>query len=139
MASSRSEPAGAPPDTSAEERRVVPLTEPMYLILAVLADGPLHGYGILGVLDERSRGEIQMLTGTLYNALRRLEAHGLVEARDAADSPQGDESVRGPRRTKSYRATTAGLQALRDEARRMRSLLRWSPTEALEPVLEEGP
>lgn len=120
------------PRTRPEERQSA-LSEPMYLILAVLADGPLHGYGILRELEERSEGEHRMLTGTLYNALRRLQAHGLVDAVAAAEA----EAVGGgARRTKTYRITAAGLRGLRAEAQRMRSLLRWTPGEAL--AMEEG-
>lgn len=119
--------------------RPLPLSEPMFLILAVLADGPRHGYGILRALEERSSGEQKMLTGTLYNALRRLQSHGLVEARKV--SPNADESpgqTRGARRTKEYSVTDSGLQSLHAEAQRMRSLLRWSPSKGLAAAMEEG-
>ena len=139
---SRQPTDGAP---SNEAMRPTPLSEPMYLILAVLADGPLHGYGILGELERRSAGEHEMLTGTLYNALRRLQSHGLVEARDAAEDAAEDAdevASRGARRTKQYRVTEAGLQSLQAEAQRMRALLRWTRadgmTDGLSPAMEEG-
>ena len=139
---------GTPPTTAAADRapsrtsaRSTALSEQMYLILVVLADGPRHGYGILRELEHRSDGQHQMLTGTLYNALRRLEAHGLVDASEVSEeaAPSGKGAAAGgPRRTKSYRITAAGLEGLRAEAQRMRTLLRWTPSDALAPALEEG-
>lgn len=46
------------------------------LILAVVADGPLHGYAIIEALQLRSDGALDLPTGTVYPALRRLEASG---------------------------------------------------------------
>ena len=46
------------------------------LILAVLADGPLHGYAIIEQLKRRSDGALALPEGTVYPALHRLEAAG---------------------------------------------------------------
>lgn len=43
------------------------------MILAVVEQEPLHGYAIMEALLERSGGELDLPTGTLYPALRRLE------------------------------------------------------------------
>jgi hypothetical protein len=43
------------------------------LILAVLEDGPRHGYAIIEALQARSGGRLDLPTGTVYPALRRLE------------------------------------------------------------------
>jgi transcriptional regulator len=48
------------------------------LILAVLADGPLHGYAIIERLKRRSDGALELPEGTVYPALHRLEAAGLL-------------------------------------------------------------
>jgi PadR family transcriptional regulator, regulatory protein PadR len=48
------------------------------LILAVLADGPLHGYAIIDALKRRSDGAFALPEGTVYPALHRLEAAGLL-------------------------------------------------------------
>ena len=39
---------------------------------------PLHGYAIMEALLERSGGELDLPTGTLYPALRRLERAGYL-------------------------------------------------------------
>lgn len=56
------------------------------LILAVLADGPAHGYSILTMLRIRTRGAIDLKGGSLYPTLRRLEAAGLVGSDWEADN-----------------------------------------------------
>lgn len=48
------------------------------LVLSALADGPKHGYAINQVIEELA-GE-RLGAGSLYGALTRLEAKGLIEA-----------------------------------------------------------
>jgi PadR family transcriptional regulator, regulatory protein PadR len=50
------------------------------LILAVLADGPLHGYAIIEKLKRRSDGALELPEGTVYPALHRLEGAGLLSS-----------------------------------------------------------
>jgi DNA-binding PadR family transcriptional regulator len=88
------------------------LREPTYFILAALLDGPLHGYAIIRRAAELSDGAVRPTAGTLYGALDRLSAQGLV----AADR---EETVSG-RRRRYYRLTAAGDEALTAEAERMR-------------------
>jgi DNA-binding PadR family transcriptional regulator len=48
------------------------------LVLCVLADGPMHGYAINTAIEELT-GE-RLGPGSLYGALARLEAKGLIES-----------------------------------------------------------
>lgn len=48
------------------------------LLLAVLARGPLHGYAVIEELGRRSDGALALPEGTVYPALHRLEAAGLL-------------------------------------------------------------
>jgi DNA-binding PadR family transcriptional regulator len=48
------------------------------LLLARLATGPMHGYGLIVSLREESSGEFDYPEGTVYPALHRLESEGLV-------------------------------------------------------------
>ena len=48
------------------------------LLLAALEGGPRHGYGVIAYLREYSGGRLDLPTGTIYPALRRLERAGLV-------------------------------------------------------------
>ena len=52
--------------------------EPALLILVSLSDGPKHGYAIMTDVEEGTGRP--MGPGTLYAALARLEARGLIEA-----------------------------------------------------------
>jgi len=76
------------------------------LLLAVLEDGPLHGYAIIEALRSRSDGALRLPTGTVYPALRRLERAGYVES--------AWSTVNG-RQRRTYRLTSAGRNALTGE------------------------
>ncbi|MCL6599417.1 MAG: helix-turn-helix transcriptional regulator [Alicyclobacillus macrosporangiidus] len=81
------------------------------ILLSVIAERESYGYEIARVVDERTGGALQLKEGTLYPALRRLEAAGWLE------SGWGREAD-GPRR-RYYRITPHG----RKELARMRD--RW--------------
>jgi PadR family transcriptional regulator, regulatory protein PadR len=76
------------------------------LILAVLEHEPLHGYAVMEALQERSAGALDLPTGTLYPALRRLERAGQI---------RGAWSTVGGRKRRTYRLTAAGRRALTAE------------------------
>jgi len=50
------------------------------LILAIIASGPIHGYGVIEELRSRSGGELAVPEGTVYPALHRLERGGLLSS-----------------------------------------------------------
>jgi PadR family transcriptional regulator, regulatory protein PadR len=87
------------------------LREPTYYVLAALLDGPLHGYGIMKRSRAISDGRVRLSAGTLYGALDRLAADGLVEV-------IGEEVVDG-RVRRSYRLTGPGQDILTAEAARL--------------------
>ena len=47
------------------------------LLLAALESGPRHGYAVIEALRETTGGRLDLPTGTIYPALRRLEDAGL--------------------------------------------------------------
>jgi len=51
------------------------------LVLAILRDGPLHGYAIAREIERRSGHALRFKDGTLYPTLHSLEADGLVTSR----------------------------------------------------------
>ena len=55
------------------------MQEPTFLILASLAAGPQHGYGIMTDVAQISDGRVRLRAGTLYAALDRLSTDGLLE------------------------------------------------------------
>lgn len=73
------------------------------LILAVLADEPLHGYAVIEKLRTRSEGAFDLAEGTLYPVLHRLESDGLLSS--AWSQASG-------RRRRVYRLTRRGRSAL---------------------------
>ena len=75
-------------------------------ILAVLADGPQHGYGIIRELRSRSGGEFELPEGTVYPALQRLANAGLIDS--------SWTQVQG-RDRRVYRVTASGREALERE------------------------
>lgn len=75
------------------------------MLLAVLSSGPLHGYAIIDALRKRSQGKVHLPSGTVYPALHRMEATGLVTSR---------WEVANGRRRRVYQITTAGERSLND-------------------------
>ncbi len=73
------------------------------LLLATLEEGPRHGYAVKEALREGSGGRFDLPTGTVYPALHRLEAAGLIS---------GAWSDGDGRRRRTYRLTPAGRRKL---------------------------
>jgi PadR family transcriptional regulator PadR len=74
------------------------------LVLAVLRDGPLHGYGIAREIERRSGNALRFKEGTLYPALHALEREELIAGQWSKEH--------GGRERKVYSITPAGLAAL---------------------------
>src|SRR5262245_262892 len=89
-----------------------PLQEPTFLVLAALAAEPLYGCAIIQTVVRLSGGRVELRPGTLYPALDRLAADGLVEV-------ARDEVVDG-RLRRYYRLTDAGAGRLSADAERQR-------------------
>ncbi len=80
-----------------------------YIVLTLLAEGEAHGYELQRLVHERGfRFWTDIQRSSIYNALKRLEAQGLVRS----ELRQGG----GPPR-KVYAITDAGLDAIRQAAR----------------------
>lgn len=73
------------------------------LLLAVVASGSAHGYGVISELRERSDGQFDLPEGTVYPALHRLEKAGLLSSSWSTDTP---------RRRRVYAITAAGERSL---------------------------
>ena len=54
------------------------MQETTFLILTALARGPQHGYGIIHDVRRISGERVALRAGTLYGALERLDADGLI-------------------------------------------------------------
>jgi transcriptional regulator len=75
------------------------------LILALLEDGPRHGYDIGKLIEVRSRGSIRFQVASLYPMLYRLEKRLIIEGRWVEKA--------GQRRRRFYRLTAEGRRVLR--------------------------
>jgi PadR family transcriptional regulator, regulatory protein PadR len=84
------------------------MTGQAFFVLTALADGPRHGYGIVGDVAELSQGRVKLKIGSLYGVLDRLSADGLIE-------PDREEAHDG-RLRRYYRLTRDGRRALAEEA-----------------------
>lgn len=142
-----SAPSEAPPSEAPLSE--APLSEATFLILASLGSGPKHGYAIMKAVDELSRGRVQLSTGTLYGAIKRLLADGWIQrVEQAEDSPAlpanasappasanagldaeagesagGRQEFSGGRERKSYCLTRRGQSVLHAETQRMSELV----------------
>jgi DNA-binding PadR family transcriptional regulator len=79
-----------------------------FLLLGVLRRGPQHGYTIITTLRERSDGEFDLPEGTVYPALHKLEANGLVKS---------DWAVVDGRKRRVYELTSDGRAAMARQRR----------------------
>ena len=77
------------------------------LILRVVALGPIHGYAIAQRIQQMSQEALQVLQGSLYPALHRLEYKKFLVA-DWGPSETGREA-------KFYRLTAKGRLQLENE------------------------
>jgi len=77
------------------------------MILASLESGPTHGLDLLGRLDSAGCGLLKLKEGSLYPALYRLEADGLVRGAWEADTG----GRRGARR-RQYSLSAKGRRQL---------------------------
>jgi PadR family transcriptional regulator, regulatory protein PadR len=75
------------------------------VVLAILDEGPLHGYQIAKEMGRRSDDALRLGQGVLYPILHRLEDQGMVEG-------EWEQSTGTPSR-KRYAITSRGRDELR--------------------------
>jgi DNA-binding PadR family transcriptional regulator len=77
------------------------VTDPALLILASLAEGDKHGYGIM--LDVQQFAGVELGPGTLYGAITRLVECGWIRPLESND------------RRRPYRITASGRTHLQEQ------------------------
>jgi len=77
------------------------LTRAEFHVLLALQHGTRHGYGVMQDVETMSEGRLRLGPGTLYTAIKRLAAAGLI-AECEADAE----------RRRCYRLTRKGRQQL---------------------------
>jgi PadR family transcriptional regulator PadR len=85
------------------------------MILRVLQQGSANGYEIAKSIEQRSADLLQVEHGSLYPALRRLEAKGLIKPEWRVSPTK--------RRARYYALTTAGRKQIVLEHSRWRTLV----------------
>jgi DNA-binding PadR family transcriptional regulator len=88
----------------------------VFQILIALADQPLHGYGIMLDIAERSDRKVKLSPGTLYGAIKQMLEDGWIE--EVAGRHTADDE-----RRRYYRLTREGREGARQEMARMSALL----------------
>ena len=103
------------------------LTPAAIQILLSLSDGDLHGYGIKLDIEQRTDGGVSLGSGTLYEAIQRLERDGLVAE---AASREKEETAR---KRRYYRLTDTGRQGLERELAALDQIVSYARSRDLIP------
>ena len=99
------------------------------LILRTLQPGPMHGHAVAKYIQRTSEDLLQVETGSLYPALHRLEAQGLISA-------SWELSDKG-KRARFYRLTAKGKKHLAAEQSKWQAFSRAMGL-ILNPTEQEG-
>jgi DNA-binding PadR family transcriptional regulator len=96
----------------------LPLAPAALHIVLSLNRGERHGYAIMGDVEKLSDGVIKMGPGTLYGAIKKLVAQGIIEQTDTRPDPALDDQ-----RRKYYRLTALGQAVCAAEIDRLANLV----------------
>lgn len=83
------------------------------LVLALLEDGPRHGYELSKLIEERSERTLRYHVASLYPTLYGLERRGLVRGAWGV--------AKNGRKRRCYRLTSAGRRVLAEQRSRWRA------------------
>ena len=100
-------------------RTAQPLPPAVFHLLLALRDGEQHGYALMHRVEELTDGAVRMGPGTLYGAIKRMLADGLIEESDERPDPALDDQ-----RRRYYRITARGERVCAAEVERLETLLR---------------
>jgi len=100
----------------------------VFQILLALANEDLHGYGIKLDVEKRTDGAMNLGSGTLYEAIQRLETLGFI-----AETESPPDAPTGARKRRYYRLEEPGRTALEVELERMDKIVRFAKRKNLMP------
>ena len=109
----------------------LPLAPRDLLVLSVLAEGPLHGYGIIKAVEVRSQSGVLLDPANLYRVLRRMRRVGWIREDGSGELSSVDGN--GEKRRKTYQITREGGSLLSAELGRLELLLKHA-----RPALADG-
>ncbi len=96
----------------------VPVRPLDFQVLTILAEGELHGYGIVRAAQEQFPDQPSLKIGSLYRIVSRMLDHQWIREVPRPKSQPRDNRVR-----RYYTVTALGRAVIRAEAGRMRALL----------------
>jgi DNA-binding PadR family transcriptional regulator len=99
--------------------KFLPVTAATLQILVALGDEEKHGYAIMREVAEATAGRLKLGPGTLYGAIKKLLADGLIEETEERPDPAVDDS-----RRRYYRLTPLGARVASAEANRLAAVLK---------------
>lgn len=118
--------------TPREPASLLPLTPAVFHILLSLTDGERHGYSIMREVEAGTEGRLRLGPGTLYGAVKRMLADGLIEESGERPDPETDDE-----RRRYYRLTDFGRRVASAEAVRLAELVRSARAKRLLPKTRE--
>jgi DNA-binding PadR family transcriptional regulator len=105
------------------KRKLDPLPSAAFHILLALAEGDLHGYGIMRQIEQQTDARMRLGPGTLYGSIQTLLEENLIE--------EVESSKPSSERRRYYRLTSVGRKVARAEAERLADLLRVARTKKI--------
>lgn len=116
-----------PPDSVADHLPLHPFE--LRILLALVRDGPLHGYRIVKAIEERDATWGRIFPANLYRRIRNLLSRGLIEEVPAPPGT-GEEA-----RRRYFGITELGRAVARADAHRLEELVAdVHATDLLEPA-----
>ncbi len=98
--------------TAQDPEEFLPLTSAEFHLMLVLADGEMHGYGMMQAVKETTHGTLKIGPGTLYTTIKRLLERGWLVELDLREDDAGE-------RRRYYKLSGFGGRVLRAEATRL--------------------
>jgi DNA-binding PadR family transcriptional regulator len=95
----------------------LPLREATFFILLSLATAPRHGYAIMKDTARLSDGRVNLSTGTLYGAIKRLLEAGWIRRLENGEAEENG------RPKKEYELTEQGRRIFDAEVARLESIV----------------
>ncbi len=111
----------------------LPLSEPVFHILLAVSDRERHGYAIVKEVGRRTGGRVVLSTGTLYAAIKRLLADGLIDRAEGRADPELDDA-----RRRYYALTALGKRVVKMETDRLSDLVQMALDKQMTPGFAAG-
>jgi DNA-binding PadR family transcriptional regulator len=82
---------------------LLPLSPPVFHLLAALAEADMHGWALMKAVERATEGRVRLSPGTLYGMIKRLLQQELIAESDRRPPTHWDDE-----RRRYYRLTELG-------------------------------